>query len=146
MSAVESQQKEKWKDMRKIIYPVQGILQAFIGLGAAISGALMILSPGGTLMKMPLTLLDGSPFRSFLIPGIILCVVIGMGHCAAAMLTFRRNAVSGYAGIVTGLGLAIWIFVQVSMIGGGHWLQNLYFGLAIAEISLASLLTRRNAA
>ena len=42
-----------------------------------------------------------------------------------------------------GLGLMIWIFVQASLIGGGHWLQYLYFALGTAEVSLAVLLLDR---
>jgi hypothetical protein len=125
--------------MKKIVDAVQGVLQAFIGLGAAVSGALMVASPDGRMMGMPLAMLDGSPFHDFLAPGIILCLVLGLGHLAAAAMSFGKNRLSGFAGTAFGIALAIWIFTQVSMIGGGHWLQNLYFGLAVAEISLAAL-------
>lgn len=37
------------------------------------------------------------------------------------------------AGVFFGVGLMIWIFVQVSMIGGGHWLQYSYFFLGLLE-------------
>jgi len=53
-------------------------LLAFLGLGAIGGGGVLILSPSGELMGMPLSLLDHSPFSSFLIPGIILFTVLGL--------------------------------------------------------------------
>ncbi|MBN8215738.1 MAG: hypothetical protein J0L75_03810 [Spirochaetes bacterium] len=110
------------------------LLPAFISLGALITGAGMILSPNGSLLGFPLEMLRGSPFKTFLLPGVILFTVNGLGQAAVAWLTLRRHALSGTAMQVAGLSLAIWIFVQVSMIGGGHWLQNAYFVFALLEI------------
>jgi hypothetical protein len=122
--------------MKKAIYLSEGILQFFIGLGAVVCGIMMVLKPDGSLMHMPLSMLQGSPFKDFLIPGTILLLVNGCGNLFAGVLSFRRYPLAGFAGIFFGMGLMIWIFVQVSMIGGGHWLQNLYFSLGIIEVLL----------
>ncbi len=122
--------------MKKSIYIIAGILQLFIGLGAFVSGILMMINSDGRALQMPLTMLKGSPFTDFLIPGLILCIVNGAGNIFSAILSFRRHKLSGFAGIFFGSGLIIWIFVQVSMIGGGHWLQNLYFSLGFLELLL----------
>lgn len=53
-------------------------LLAFLGLGAIGGGAVLIISPSGKLMGMPLAMLDTSPFSNFLIPGIILFLVLGL--------------------------------------------------------------------
>ena len=53
-------------------------LLAFLGLGAIGGGGALIISPSGELMSMPLSLLDKSPFDSYLIPGIILFFVLGL--------------------------------------------------------------------
>jgi hypothetical protein len=84
-------------------------------------------------------MLQGSPFKSFLLPGIILFVVNGLGQGLVAVLTFRGHRFAGTALQIAGGSLVIWIFTQVSMIGGGHWLQNLYFGLGMAELVLGWL-------
>jgi hypothetical protein len=122
--------------MRRALFISEGILQFFIAPGAIISGLFMILAPDGSLMKMPLTMLSGTPFRDFLVPGIILFTVNGLGNLLSGVLSFRRHKLAGFAGITFGLGLMIWIFVQVSLIGGGSWLQYLYFGLGMAELLL----------
>ena len=120
--------------MKKTIYIIAGILQLFIGLSAFVSGILMMIFYDGKALQMPLSMLKGSPFTDFFIPGLILCLVNGAGNIFSAILSFKRHRLSGFAGIFFGSGLVIWIFVQVSMIGGGHWLQNLYFSLGFLEI------------
>jgi hypothetical protein len=122
--------------MKKAVFIIEGIIQSFIGLGAFISGILMMLQPDGSMFQMPLTMLNGSPFNNFLIPGLILLSVNGIGNMIAAILSFRKHKLSGFAGIFFGSGLIIWIFVQVSMIGGGHWLQYFYFSLGMVELFL----------
>ena len=81
-------------------------------------------------------MLDGSPFQDFLIPGIILFTVNGIGNLSAGILSFRRHRLAGWTGIFFGFALMIWIFIQVNMIGGGNWLQYLYFGLGLVEVIL----------
>jgi len=120
-----------------------GTLEALIGLSALPSGVFLMIFPDGSKLKMPLSMLDRSPFSSFFLPGLILFSVIGVGHAVAAAMTFRGRRFRAPAGAVMGLGLMIWIFVQVSMIGGGHWLQYLYFFLGTAETSLAVLLAMK---
>ncbi|MBN2346737.1 MAG: hypothetical protein JXO51_10150 [Candidatus Aminicenantes bacterium] len=126
--------------MKKGFFTIEGILQALIGFSALASGAVMMVFPDGRPMRMPLAMLEGSPFKDFFLPGLILFAVIGGGHAAAAVLVFRRHRLAGQAGATMGLGLMIWIFVQASMIGGGHWLQYLYFFLGTAEVVLSVLL------
>jgi len=126
--------------MKKLVPVLEGILQAFVALGALPCGVLLMIYPDGSALKIPLSMLRGSPFASFFWPGLILFAVNGIGQAMAAVLSFRRHRFCGLAGAVMGLGLMIWIFVQVSLIGGGHWLQYLYFALGTAEVSLAVLL------
>ncbi|MCU0452817.1 MAG: hypothetical protein MUE68_04100 [Bacteroidetes bacterium] len=117
-----------------------GTFQFFVALGALISGLMLFLAPSGDLLQISTDALAGSPFRDFLIPGLILFLVNGVGQAVAAFLTFRRHRCAGLTGAVFGLGLMIWIFVQVSIIGGGHFLQYAYFGIGVAETSLSFLL------
>ena len=125
--------------MKKSISVFEGILQIFVGLGAIICGILMIAFPDGSIINLPLSLLRGSPFTDFFIPGIILFSVIGLGHAIAFVMNIKQNKYHETANSIMGIGLMIWIFIQVSLIGGGHWLQYLYFGLGLAEVSLSIL-------
>ena len=87
-------------------------------------------------------MLKASPFSSFLVPGIVLFCVNGIGQAVAGVLTLRRDARAGIVGGVFGLGLVIWLFVQVTLIGGGYLIQNLFFAIGIAETTLAFFIDR----
>jgi hypothetical protein len=100
----------------------------------------MIIFPSGEIFQASPEMLRGSPFHDFLLPGVILMVVNGVGQLVAGILSFRKHWFAGYAGAVFGLGLIIWIFVQVNMIGGRHIIQYSYFGLGVLETALSFLI------
>jgi len=126
--------------MKNVVFITQGVIQILVGLGAAVSGAILMVAPSGTLLQMPLDMLKGTPFDDFLVPGIILFLVNGIGQIVAGVLTLRRHRFAGYLGAVLGFGLMIWIFVQVNMIGGRHILQYSYFMIGVIETALSFLI------
>src|SRR5438067_12386901 len=67
-------------------------LEVFLGLGALFGGGALILAPDGHLLGMPTKLLAGSPFSSFLVPGIVLFTFVGLAPLLAAAVTARRQA------------------------------------------------------
>lgn len=69
-------------------------LLLFLGFGA-IYGALMLISdPSGGKIEWSLELLHGTPFSTFLIPGIVLLLTIGLFPVYIAVITILRK---GYA-------------------------------------------------
>lgn len=128
--------------MIKMLFFSQGIIQLFVAVGALVAGAMFILEPSGRLLQAPLAMLKGTPFSNYLLPGIILFCVNGLGQAAAGILTLRRDARAGIIGGVFGLGLTIWLFVQVTLIGGGYLIQNVFFAIGIVETTLAFFIDR----
>lgn len=128
--------------MVRILFFSQGILQLFVSLGALVAGAMFILEPSGRLLQAPPEMLKATPFNNYLLPGIILFCVNGLGQAAAGILTLRRDARAGIVGGVFGLGMLIWIFVQVNMIGGRDTLQYVYFTFGLMETTLAFFIDR----
>ncbi len=129
--------------MNKRIFLIEGIIQAFIGIGAVIYGLLLIIDPDGGKANMPLELLASSPFTSYLIPGILLFLVNGIGHIISSGLSFTMNKYAGYAGILFGFALIVWIFVQIIMIGYANWLQPFYLILGILELIFGILIYKQ---
>jgi hypothetical protein len=78
-----------------VIARVAMLLEIFLGLGALFGGGALILAPDGHLLGMPTTLLAGSPFTSFLVPGIILFTLVGLAPLLAAAITGIRSARRG---------------------------------------------------
>lgn len=119
-----------------------GLLQLFIALGAIAGGLALTLDPSGRGMGWTLEQLASTPFPDFLIPGLFLLIVNGLGSLAGAVLSLRRHAVGGPAAVALGGILMAWIAIQVGLIGLVSWLQPFYFVLGLLEAALGYLLWR----
>ena len=122
--------------MKKSLFNGLGVLQALIGVGAVAGGLGLALDPSGARLGVPLELLAETPFATFLIPGIVLFAVNGLGSLAGAVTSFVRHRYAGEAAMALGAFLVTWILVQVYWMSGFHWLHWLYLSLGIAEAVL----------
>lgn len=124
---------------------------AFLSFSAVFGGAGMVGSPSGAWMHMPLSLLRFSPFPDFLIPGLILGTVFGLGSLltvlalwirpvwpSGAVLTrFTGEHWAWSAAVALGLGQIIWIVTQILMLRGLNVVQVLYGTLGLLIVVLA---------
>jgi hypothetical protein len=116
------------------------VLEIFLGIGALFGGSALILAPDGHLLGMPTTLLAGSPFQSFLVPGIVLFTIVGLAPLLAAALTVRRHAFAPFAAVAIGLTLIGWVSVEMVVLAGlGSlaWALYLVLGSCLAAIGVA---------
>lgn len=103
------------------------ILQFLLGLGALGGGGVLIAASDGSILHMPFSVLQGSPFTSFLLPGIILFTFVGLFPVAVAYSLWKRpgwrwpNAINPFkqmhwswaASLAAGVIDIIWITVEV---------------------------------
>ncbi|MDX2049093.1 MAG: hypothetical protein SFU87_20060 [Chitinophagaceae bacterium] len=102
------------------------ILIAFIALTATLSGLLMISDPSGGILNLPLSLLEGTPFKDFRIPGILLTATAGGTNLLAVFFNMQRHPRRYQWAIAGGMIISLWIIAQVILIGVVHWLHILY--------------------
>jgi len=117
----------------------------FLGFGALGGGGVLIISPSGELIGMPLSIIQNSPFVNFLIPGIILFTLLGIQPVVLMYALIKKpkwrlpeffNVFNdmywawSYS-VYTGLGLIIWIQTEMIIMKSVHWSQSLYMGIAI---------------
>lgn len=76
----------------------------FIGLDGVGGGLGLVLEPGGANLGFPVEWLGNSPFSDYLIPGIYLLVINGIGSLLGAVASFRRYK---YAGVPCNIPLLI---------------------------------------
>ena len=95
----------------------------------------MVLDPSGSSMGLPIEMLEPSPFSDFLIPGLVLLIVNGIGSIAGGILTLVRYRYAGEVSMALGVFLVAWIVVQAFWIRDVHWLHALYLFLGLAEIT-----------
>jgi hypothetical protein len=119
-----------------------GVLQLLIGLGAVGGGLVLILDPSGSKLGIPVELLKNTPFSTYLVPGIVLLVVNGLGSLVGAAASFTRHRFAGKTAMALGVFLVAWIMLQVYWFAGFHWLHALYLGLGLLEFVLGWLLQK----
>lgn len=113
------------------------ITELIVALAALPAGFLFILHPDGSALQMPVSLLQGSPFHDYLIPGLFLFIVNGLCQLGAAIMSFRRHRLAGHAGLILGILLMSWIIIQVLIIGLNSFLQYTFFIVGFLEVILA---------
>jgi hypothetical protein len=113
------------------------ILVSFIAVTGTLSGLLMISKPGGEILNLPLTLLEGTPFKNFLIPGILLTVLAGGINLIAVFYNMQRHPNRYNWAMAGGIMISGWITVQLFLIGSIHWLHFIYLGTGVLIILIA---------
>jgi len=119
-----------------------GVLQIFIGIGAVPAALSMISDPSGNGLGMYVEMLSNSPFSDFLIPGIFLLAVNGIGSLLGGVASFRRYRYAGEIAIGLGIFLIMWIIAQLYWLGI-HWLHILYISLGIIELVIGLIMRKR---
>ena len=114
----------------------------FLGVSSCVGGVPLILDPSGGILKMPLSLLDHSPFRTYLIPGLILLLGNGALSLAIVVPVLRKVKSSGNWVAFQGAVLFGWITVEVIMIRTIAWPQFVYWGVALVLLACGWVLRR----
>ncbi|MEJ2288557.1 MAG: hypothetical protein P8Y02_07910 [Deinococcales bacterium] len=123
------------------------------GVAALYGGIPMLLDPHGEPLGMPPALLAGSPFGSYLVPGLLLTFVLGVYPLLAVLLLWWRPEWKAMArleratrrhwtwsvGVTAGIAMLVWIVVQVLMLGANHPLQAIVAGLGLLVVLVAFL-------
>jgi len=111
----------------------------FVGVGALFGGIGGMLNPYDPL-GIPVDMLEGSPFRSYFIPSLILFTVIGLGHTFSGWAALKNSNYQGYISSVFSWALMIWIVAQCLIMEVVEFLHVLYFLIGLIGAVLAMLL------
>lgn len=123
-------------------------LEILLGVGALYGGSQFIVAPDGHLLGLKTSMLNGSPFRSYLGPGILLFSFIGVAPMLAAAITLRRRAAAPLAAVAVGLILIGWISAEMVMLAGISsllWAFYLLLGACITAVGVAWRVQRKAA-
>lgn len=107
-------------------------MHVILGIGAIVGGIILIMDPSGSMVNLPDSLLSHSPFASFLFPGIILLLVLGVMPTIIGISLIRSvhwglgERLNLYPdrywawtfSLYTGFALIIWIMLQV------YWIRD----------------------
>jgi len=113
-------------------------LHAFLAITALAGGTALLLG----FQTPPLALLDASPFKSYLVPGLALAVVVGGSASVTAVMLFLRHPRAILPSLATGVAVLVFEAVEIAVIGSpagpARAMQILYIviGIAIGVLSL----------
>ena len=129
--------------MVKILRVVLFIVDLFVAL-TAIGGGIALLAGLESNERVPTEWLQGTPFRNYVIPGLILTVVVGGSAAIATFATYVSRSAGGAVSILAGSLLMGFIAVEVAILNQpSRWTgtEMFYFitGLAMILLGLVAL-------
>ncbi len=109
-----------------------------LGIGALAGGLALVSRPDGSVMQFDVALLAGSPFSDFLVPGLILGGLFGIGSFVVAAMGLRRSRLAPFLAFGIGCAQMVWISVELAIIQELSFLHPTFFGVGLV-IALASV-------
>jgi hypothetical protein len=113
------------------------LAQALSGLAGGFG---LMVDPSGQTVGLPAAWLEGSPFRNYFIPGLILFTVLGVFPLVVVWGLWKHRRWAHAGSLLVGLGLVIWILVEICVVGyqAEPPLQAIYGLLGLLIVALAS--------
>jgi len=102
-----------------------------LGLGALAGGIALVSTPDGSVMHFDPRVLAGSPFSDFVVPGLILGGLFGVGSLVVAAIGIARARIAPFLAFAIGCGQMIWIVVEVAIIKEVSFLHPTFFAIGL---------------
>ncbi len=133
--------------MYRITRLIAIILLLFNAVSALYGGWSLMADPSGGSLDLPLSILDHSPFKNFLVPGLILFITNGIFSLLFAVMALLKFMNYSWLVIFQGFILAGWLTIQIAMIREFYGpMHVLYFSLAALMVATGWILARQDQA
>ncbi len=106
-------------------------LELFTALGAVPVGIQFLTDPSGKSIGLPQGWIEATVFGNYFIPGLYLLFVNGFGMLLLAVLSMRRQWAAPWLTGTLGVGLIIWILVEVLVMPETMILTWLFLGFGV---------------
>ena len=113
------------------------ILLSFISVTAILSGLMMIGYADGSALNLSLSLLEGTPFKNYIIPGILLIIFVGIVNLLAVFYNMKRDPKRYTWALAAGIMICGWIITQMILIRSFHWLHIVYLAMGVVVILIS---------
>lgn len=107
-------------------------LEVFTAVGAIPVGLMLLADASGRLVGLPQAWIEASPFGSYLVPGLYLLFANGLGMLLLAGLSIRRHPVAPWLTGTLGVGMLVWIAVEVVVLPETSFLTWIFLGVGLA--------------
>lgn len=130
--------------MKLFLKLLSSFLLVFNGVGALYGGLHLISDPSGKSLELSVNWLRYSPFKDYLIPGIILFISNGLFSLIVLWQQWFNKKRSSLYVIAQGLILLGWIFIQILLIRTVYFLHIIMGAAGLALALLGWLQYRLN--
>jgi hypothetical protein len=107
-------------------------LELFTAVGAIPVGIMFLADPTGRIVQVPQGWIEQTFLGSYLVPGLYLLLVNGFGMLALAGLTVRRHWLAPWLTGTLGVGLIIWILVEILLLPETMFLTWIFLATGVA--------------
>ncbi|NCC65539.1 MAG: hypothetical protein EOM15_12870 [Spirochaetia bacterium] len=114
-----------------------------VGLGALFGGCFCMKDPLCPLGAPP-SLLEGSVFTSYFLPGLFLFTLLGLGSLFCAFFLYRFQTLGLLTSFLWGLLLALWIVIQCIIIKDVVAVHLIFFCIGLFQSAGASIALLRS--
>lgn len=119
------------------------ITDLFVAL-TAVGGGIALVA-GLEANRFPADWLKGTPFASYVIPGLILAVIVGGSAALAAVFMLRSPASGALASMLAGAVMMGWIVAEILILeqpSEPTWTEVFYFALGLGMAVLGRMVVR----
>ena len=107
------------------VWILMGLL-VFLSLGGFFGGVAFLADPSGASMGLSTDLLIGTPVSDFLLPGLFLLIVMGIGPLIIVYGLWKRNSWVWKTAVFFSLLLIGWIGLQILLWGAPATVQIIF--------------------
>jgi hypothetical protein len=118
-------------------------LEVLTGAFAVPVGWSFLQDPSGGAIGIPQGWIESTPFGSYFVPGLYLIAVNGFAILALAVLSMRRHWISPWLTGTLGVGMIIWILVEIVALPETMILTWVFLAVGIALGLIALFWLRR---
>ena len=110
------------------------IIASLVAFSSSLIGLIMINNPINNIFIQDISLLTGTPFKNYFIPGILLIVMIGLPNMLVIYYFLKRSKKGYNWSMAGGIFIALFIIIQVSMDVPLHWVEIVFFVAAVMMV------------
>ena len=118
------------------------VLELFTAVGAIPVGLQLVRDPSGAAIGLPSAWIESSPFGSYLVPGLYLVAMNGVGMLVVAGLSVARHPTAPWLTGILGTGLLVWILVQLVLMPEVSPLQAVFGSIGVVLMGISVLWLR----
>lgn len=127
------------KQQMKVVYVLLTLLHLLVGIGATAGGLAAVTDPTSPL-GMPTDMLETGPFEDYLLPGLFLMIVLGLGNLAVVVPAIKKIRFHGILSGGMGAVLVCWIVIQCYILQSIAALHVIFFLIGAVQGCLALVL------